>query len=152
MTAFWYHRSLMCPYLTGRRFAETGCRRGSPCPGTPARDARPLVKRPRVVPDGSEARGDPGEVPVVLRDATAVGDHTATGAAAVAVDRPEREPRQALRLRVVTDLGPDRHCGELLLVGQTVHARDAQPGVRLSVGVPERRLDGVLQAFGGVDG
>ena len=44
----------------------------------------------------SEARADPGELPVRLRDAAAVGDHAAAGAAAVPVDRPEGEPGQAV--------------------------------------------------------
>ena len=48
---------------------------------------------------GSEARADPGELPVRLGDATAVRDHAAAGAAAVPVDRPEGQPGQAAATR-----------------------------------------------------
>src|SRR4029453_8284326 len=95
---------------------------------------------------------DPGEFPVRLGDATAVRDHAAAGAAAVPVDRPEGEPGQVVRLGVVPDPGPGRRAGQFLLVGQAVHAGDADLGVGLRVGPAEGRLELVLQPFGGAHG
>src|SRR6266536_5507693 len=88
-----------------------------------------------------EAGGDLGELPGGLADAAAVFDYPAAGAGPVAVDRPERQPRDVVRVGSVADVGPDRRCGVLLLIGQPVHARDAH--VRECGGI--RPAEGVLQ-------
>src|SRR5690349_14247107 len=99
----------------------------------------------------SESCGDAGEVPVALSDAAAVRDHTAAGATAVAVDRPERQPAESVALGPVGDVLPGRGRRHLLLVGQTVHAGDALVRVRLRGGPAEGRLQLVVQALGRAD-
>src|SRR5258705_141794 len=99
----------------------------------------------------SEAGGDPGELPIRLGDAASVGHHAATGAATVAVHRPERQPAKALALGPGGDVLPGRRAGQLLLVRQAVHARDALVGVGLGVGPAEGGLQLGLEALGSAD-
>src|SRR5689334_20479629 len=95
-----------------------------------------------------EGGRDLGELPVVLRDAGAVGHHAAAGARPVPVDRPERQAGQVVVLRVVADLLPLRGRGVLLLVRQAVHAGDTHVPVRRGVVPPEGGLEHRLEALG----
>src|SRR5688572_18829279 len=92
----------------------------------------------------SETSGDAGEREVGLLDAGAVRRHLAVAAAAVAVHRPEGETPEAVGLRPVADRGPVVQGGQLVLVGQSVHAGDADVLERLGVAPAEGRLELVL--------
>src|SRR3954453_15409288 len=123
MTAFSYHRSFMAVLHLrhGCPRNRSGATRGR------GRSDRASVRRPE--PGArpirrSETGRDLGEGPVRLSDAGAVRDHTAAGAAPVAVDRPEREAGEALAPGVVADPRPGVGRGGLLLVAETVHAGD----------------------------